>query len=131
MIARSTQLTGVIVGTEETVDFAVSNPRSRKRRGLFDVLMMRRSGVRFTALRGTIWRSAKLSWIGRRCHLQQRQCRRNPDEVIIIRKILTKMSRCGRLMLSSEATCPSPLRRRGRSSTVRSAWPSILSQEEG
>jgi hypothetical protein len=40
----------VIVGTEEIVDSAVSNPRSRKRRGIFDVPMAQRSGVRFTAL---------------------------------------------------------------------------------
>jgi hypothetical protein len=89
MIVRSTQMTG------ETV---VSNPRRRKRRGLFDIQMMRRSGVRFTAPRGTIWRSAKLSWIGRRCHPQQRQCCRNPGEVIIIEKILTELNRWGRLM---------------------------------
>jgi hypothetical protein len=117
--------------TEETADSAVSNPRSRKRRGLFDVPMMRRSGVRFPAPRGTIWRSAKLSWIRRKCHPQQRQCRRNPSEVIIVGKILTEMSRWGRLMLSPGAACPSPPRCRGRSSSVRSDWPSVLSQEEG
>jgi hypothetical protein len=60
MIARSTQLIGAIIGTEETADFTVSNPRSKKRRCLFDVSITRRSGVRFTALQGTIWRSAKL-----------------------------------------------------------------------
>jgi hypothetical protein len=57
-IARSTQLSVAIVGIEET---AVSNPRSRKRRGLFDVLMTRRSAVRFTASWGMIWKSVKLS----------------------------------------------------------------------
>jgi hypothetical protein len=67
MIVRPTQLTRVTVGTEETIDSTVNNPRSRKRRGLFGILMTRRSGVRFIASRGTIWRSAKLSWIGRRC----------------------------------------------------------------
>jgi hypothetical protein len=131
MIARSTQLTGVIVGTEETTYSVVSNPQSRKRRCLFDVLMTRRSGVRFSAPWGTIWRSAKLSWIRRRCHPHQRQCRRNPNEVIIVGKILMEMTRWGRLMLSSGAACPSPPRRSGRSSSVRSAWPSVLSQEEG
>jgi hypothetical protein len=64
MITRSTQLTEEIAGTEETIDSAVSNPQSRKRRGLFGVLVMQRSVVRFTAPRGMIWRSAKLSWIG-------------------------------------------------------------------
>jgi hypothetical protein len=39
MIMRSTQLTRVIVGTEETVDSAVSNPRCRKRRGIFGIPM--------------------------------------------------------------------------------------------
>jgi hypothetical protein len=54
MIVRSTQLTGVIVGIEETTDSVVSNPQSRKRRGLFGVPMTWRSGVRFTAPRGPI-----------------------------------------------------------------------------
>jgi hypothetical protein len=70
MIVRSTQLTGTIAGTEETTDSAVSNPHSRKIRGIFSVLMTRKSGVKFTAPRGTIWRSAKFSWIRRRCHPQ-------------------------------------------------------------
>jgi hypothetical protein len=60
MIMRSTHLTGAIVGTEETADSAVSNPRSRKRRGIFSVPMMWRSGVRFTAPQSMIWKSAKL-----------------------------------------------------------------------
>jgi hypothetical protein len=131
MIVRSTQLTGAIVGTEETVDFAVSNPQSRKRRDIFDILMTGRSGVRFTAPCGTIWRSAKLSYIERRCHPQQRQCHRKPGEVIIVRKILTEMSRWGRLMLSSRVACPSPPRHREKSSSLRSVWPSVLRQEEG
>jgi hypothetical protein len=63
MIAKSTQRTAVIVGTEETVDSMVSNSRSRKRRGIFNVSMTRRSGVRFTAPRGIIYRSAKILWI--------------------------------------------------------------------
>jgi hypothetical protein len=108
MIVRSTQLTGAIAGTEETTDSMLSNPRSRKRRGLFGISMTRRSGVRFTASWGTIWRSAKLSWIEKRCHPQQPQCPRNPGDMIIVEKILTEMSRWGRLMLSSGAACPSP-----------------------
>jgi hypothetical protein len=51
---NTTQLIGVIVGTEETADSAVSNHQSRKRRGLFRIPMTRRSGVRFTAPRGMI-----------------------------------------------------------------------------
>jgi hypothetical protein len=54
MIAKSTQLIGTIVGTEVIVDFVVSNSQSRKRRGISDVLMTLRSGVRFTAPRGMI-----------------------------------------------------------------------------
>jgi hypothetical protein len=61
----------LITRTEETTDTAASNPRSRKRRDLFDVSMTRKSGVRFTTPHGTIWKSAKLSWIGRRCHHHQ------------------------------------------------------------
>jgi hypothetical protein len=131
MITRSTQLTGAIIGTKETADSAVSNPQSRKRRGLFGVPMTRRSGVRFTASRGTVWKSVKLSWIRRRCHPQQRQRRRSPNELINVRKSLTKMRRWRRLMLSLGAACPSPPRRRERSSSVRSAWLKVLNQEEG
>jgi hypothetical protein len=54
MITRSTQLTEEIAGTEETIDSAVSNPQSRKRRGLFGVPVTQRSAVRFTAPRGMI-----------------------------------------------------------------------------
>jgi hypothetical protein len=54
MIMRLTQLTGAIAGTEETMDSTVSNPQSRKRRGLFGVSMTRRSGVRFTTPWGMI-----------------------------------------------------------------------------
>jgi hypothetical protein len=40
--------------TEGTADTTASNPRSKKRRGLFSVPMTRRSGVKFTAPHGTI-----------------------------------------------------------------------------
>jgi hypothetical protein len=130
-IVRSTQLPGVIARTKGTADIMASNPQSRKRRGLFDVLMTRRTGVRFTAPRGTIWKSAKLSWIGRRCQHQQHRRRRIPGELISVGQILTEMSRWGRSMLSSGPACPSPPRRSGRSSSMRSIWPSVLSQEEG
>jgi hypothetical protein len=123
MIARSTQLTGAVAGTKETADSVVSNPRSRKRRGHFSVPMTRRSGVTFIAPWGMMWRSAKLFYIGRRCHPQQRQCHRNLGKVIIVGKILTEMSRWRRLMLSLGAACSSPPRRRGRSSSAISACP--------
>jgi hypothetical protein len=45
MIARPTQLTGVIVGTEETADSVISNPWSKKRRGLAPGRRMRWSDV--------------------------------------------------------------------------------------
>jgi hypothetical protein len=70
MITRSTKLTGAIIGTEDTTNSMVSNPQSRKRRCIFNVPMTWRSGVRFIALQGIIWKSAKFSWIGRRCHPQ-------------------------------------------------------------
>jgi hypothetical protein len=130
-IMRSTQLIEVVARTEGTVDTVASNHWSRKIRGLFGVPMMRRSGVRFTTPWGMTWKSAKLSWIGRRCHLQQHQCRRSPDELISVEQILTEMSRWGRSMLSLGVACPSPPRCRGISSNMRSTWPSVLSQEEG
>jgi hypothetical protein len=54
MIVKSTLLTGAVIGTEEIVDSTVSNSQSRKRRGLFDVPLTQRSGVRFTAPWGMI-----------------------------------------------------------------------------
>jgi hypothetical protein len=45
-------MTDVIARIEETANIVASNPRSRKRRDLFGVPMMRRSGARFTAPRG-------------------------------------------------------------------------------
>jgi hypothetical protein len=54
MIVRSTQLTGVIARTEETVNITASGPRSRRRIGIFDVPTTRRSGVRFTTPRDMI-----------------------------------------------------------------------------
>jgi hypothetical protein len=51
--------------------FCSKQSSKQKEKGLFGVSMMSRSGVRFTALLGTIWRSAKLSWIRRRCHPHQ------------------------------------------------------------
>jgi hypothetical protein len=54
----------------------------QKEKRHFGVPLTRRSGVRFTAPRDTIWKSAKLSWIRRRCHPQQRRHHRSPDELI-------------------------------------------------
>jgi hypothetical protein len=58
---RSTQLIEMITRIEETADIAASNPRSRRRRGLFGVPMTRRSGARFTTPRVMIQKSARLS----------------------------------------------------------------------
>jgi hypothetical protein len=82
MITRSTQLIRVIARTEETMDITASNPQSRRRRGLFDVSMTQRSGARFIAPRGTIWKSARLFWIGRRYNHHLRRHDRSPDELI-------------------------------------------------
>jgi hypothetical protein len=68
MIKRLTQLPKAITRTEGTRDTAASSPRIRRRRGPFIILMTQRSGARFTAPRGMIWKSTKLSWIRRRCH---------------------------------------------------------------
>jgi hypothetical protein len=95
MITRLTQL---IEGTTNTVE---SSPWIIRRRGPFDILMTQRSGAKFIAPRGMIWKSAKLSWIGRRCHHQQRRRRRSPGELINVGQILTEMSIWGRSMLSS------------------------------
>jgi hypothetical protein len=45
--------------TEDTVDIKANNPHIRKRRSLFGVPMMRRSGARFTAPRGMTWKSVR------------------------------------------------------------------------
>jgi hypothetical protein len=53
-IVRSTQLTEAIARTEETADTVASNPRIRRRRCIFGILMMQRSGAKFTAPWGMI-----------------------------------------------------------------------------
>jgi hypothetical protein len=60
MITRLTQLSEAITRTEGTVDTMVSSPQIRRRRGPFSVLIMQRSGVKFTAPQDMIWKSAKL-----------------------------------------------------------------------
>jgi hypothetical protein len=57
---RSTQLTEVIIRTEESMDIVASSPQSRRKRGHSDVPMTLKSGVRSTALQNMIWRSARL-----------------------------------------------------------------------
>jgi hypothetical protein len=84
-IMRSTQLTEPITRTKETADIMASCPRSRRRRGLSSVLMTWRSGEKFTAPWGMIWKSARLFLIGRRCHHQQRSCHRSPGGSINVR----------------------------------------------
>jgi hypothetical protein len=81
---RPTQLTEAIAWTEETTDIVVSSPQIRRRKGLFGVLMMRKSGARFTVPRDMIWKSVRLFWIGRRCHQQQRRCHKSPGELISV-----------------------------------------------
>jgi hypothetical protein len=58
---RSTLLTEAIARTEETVDTAASSPQTRRRRGLFGILVTQRSDTRFTTPGGTIWKNARLS----------------------------------------------------------------------
>jgi hypothetical protein len=66
-------------------------------------------------------KSARLFWIGRRCQHQWRRCHRSPGESISAGWILMAMSRWQRSTSSSGVACPSPPRRRGRSSSLRSA----------
>jgi hypothetical protein len=71
MIRKSTQLTEDIARITETMNIAgiaSNSPQIRKRRGLSIALTMKRSGARSIAPQGTIWKSAKLFWIARRCH---------------------------------------------------------------
>jgi hypothetical protein len=56
---------------------SISHP-IRKRRDISVALMTQRSGARFIAPQDMIWKSAKLFWIGRRCHRQQRRCHKMP-----------------------------------------------------
>jgi hypothetical protein len=68
---RLIQLTEAITRTEATVDTATSSPRIRWRRDISSVLMTQRSGVRFIAPQGMIWKNAKHSWIRKRCDHQE------------------------------------------------------------
>jgi hypothetical protein len=57
-----------IVEIADIVGIASSSPRIRRKRGISIALMMQRSGVRSIVLQDTIWKSAKIFWITRRCH---------------------------------------------------------------
>jgi hypothetical protein len=94
-VGRSTPLTGEIIKIMAT---AVSSPWIRRRRGISGIPMTQRSGARFTALHDTIWKSARLFWIGRRCHHQQRWRLKSSDRSINAGSILTVMNRWERSM---------------------------------
>jgi hypothetical protein len=79
MIVRSTQLTEAVTRTKEIVDTTASSPQIRRRKGLSDVPMTRRSGARFTIPWGMIWKSVRLFWIRRRCHQRVDQHRVDSD----------------------------------------------------
>jgi hypothetical protein len=71
MIRRSTQLIVETVGIIEIVDIieiASSKLQIRRRRDRSFVLLMQRSGAKFIVLLDTIWKSAKLFRIAKRCH---------------------------------------------------------------
>jgi hypothetical protein len=54
MIVRLTQLIEMITRIEGTADTVASDPQIKRRRGTFGVLMMQRSGAKFTTLWGMI-----------------------------------------------------------------------------
>jgi hypothetical protein len=84
-IRRSTQRITKIMGTVR------SNLEIRRRKDHSDDLPMQKSGVKFIALPDTIWKSAQLFWIARRCQHNQRH--KSYIKVNIIELILTMRTR--------------------------------------
>jgi hypothetical protein len=122
-IERSIQL---IVEITDIAEIISSNPRIRRRRDCSIALPMKRNGARSIILLDTIWNSAKLFWIIRRCH-HQHQWPKNPVEANIAEPIPTTRIKWGRSMCTPEVACPSPRRRKERSLNERSAWLSASS----
>jgi hypothetical protein len=88
-IGRSTQPILEIAGIADIVEIASSNLLIRRRRDRSITLLMQRSGARSIVLLNTIWKSAKLFWIVRRCHHQQHRWPKNLVEAIITEPIPT------------------------------------------
>jgi hypothetical protein len=85
-----------IVGIMKITEIVNNSPQSRRRRGRSVDLVMQRSGERSITPQDTIWRSARLFWITRRC--QHLKWRRSRVEDNIIRQIPTMKTRWMRSM---------------------------------
>jgi hypothetical protein len=78
--------------TAEVAGTTRNNPQIRRRRDPSDTPMMQRSGVRSIVLMDMIWKSAKLFWITKGCHHQQRRHLKIPVGESIAERFPTAMS---------------------------------------
>jgi hypothetical protein len=92
MIRRSISWNEEIRRTTEDTAIVRNNSLIRRKGDLSDALTTQRSGARFSALMDMIWNSAKLFYIVKRCHPQQRRHPKIPVGENIAERSSTEMS---------------------------------------
>jgi hypothetical protein len=73
MTGRSTLRNKEIRRTAEDTGIMENNPHIKRKRYPSNAPMAQKSGARSIVLMDMIWKSAKLFWIAKECHHQQRQ----------------------------------------------------------
>jgi hypothetical protein len=92
MTGRSTLQNEEIRRIAEDTSIAGNNTLIRRKGDPSDAPTTQRSGVRSIALMDMIWKSAKLFWIIKRCHPQQRRHPKIPAVENIAERCSTEMS---------------------------------------
>jgi hypothetical protein len=92
MIGRSTPWNEEIRRTAEDTAIVGNNNPIRRKGDLSDTPTTQRSGVRSIAPMDMIWKSAKLFWIVKRCHSQQRRHPKIPAGENIVERSPTETS---------------------------------------
>jgi ATP-dependent exoDNAse (exonuclease V) alpha subunit len=92
MIGRSTSRNEEIRRTAEDTGTAENNSQIRRKRDPSDAPMTQKSGARSIIPMDMICKSAKLFWITKECHHQQRRHLKIPVEESIAERSPTEMS---------------------------------------
>jgi hypothetical protein len=94
MIGKSTPWNEKIRRTTEDTTTMENNTQIRRKGDPSDALTSQRSGAKSIALMDMIWKSVKLFWIAKRCHLQQCRHPKTPAGESITGRSPTEMSIC-------------------------------------
>jgi hypothetical protein len=98
MTGRSTPLNEEIRRTAEDTGTMENNSQIRRKRDPSNAPMAQKSGARSIIPMDMIWKSAKLFWIVKECHHQQRRHLNIPIRESITERSPTEMSTWKRLM---------------------------------